>query len=263
MQLLTLLSRQSRVSVERAAFESVVFHHAEHVGAFERALRSEPWAALVLDPTLVGQADAYAPLMSYVREARLGLLLLAATGHEGLRAISLCAHHATPHTGIDVVLIDADRDVHLLATKLRALRERSVLNRLLAAVAPRLVPLPGALGDQVVHLFGRLPLPRTAEAFAAELPMVRRSVDRDLRRAGLRAAARCIETVRLAWAWDFLRASETESHDRVADECGYASAQSMRDHAHDVLHVPPTVLARSSPSEQPLVVDRLISHALR
>jgi hypothetical protein len=261
VRLLTLLTPRDRVIIERGALEGAAFHHADQLGALERALHTEPWTALVIDATLVAEAEAYASLMSYVREARLGVLLIAPVGHEGVRAVSRCARLATPHTGVDILLIDAEKEGKLVRTKLEVLSERSVLNRLLGALAPRLKPVPLDLGDQMFRLFGRLPLPRTAEAFAERSQMVRRSVDRLLQRAGLRPVARCIETIRLAWAWDFLRESAVASHEQLAGECGYASAQAMRDHVHGVLRTSPSELAQSSPAGA--VFERLVGNAVR
>lgn len=261
MRLLTLLTRHDRAVLERGALDDTAFYHADQFGALERTLHSEPWTALVIDPTLVAEAEAFASLMSYVREARLGVLLVAPVGREGFRAVSRCARLATPHTGIDILLLGAENEGKLLRTKLQAVSERSVLNRLLGALAPRLNPVPVDLGDQMFRLFGSLPLPSTAQAFAEHSQLVRRSIDRLLQRAGLRPVARCIETVRLAWAWDFIRESNFESHERIAAECGYASAQSMRDHVHRVLRVSPSALTQSSPSGA--VFGRLVGNAAR
>lgn len=260
MHLLTLLRHPLRLALERAGAAGMTYHHADHGGALLAELRDGPWTALVVDPTLISESGAATSIVAYVRESRAGLLLLAPVGHDSYSAVTRCARLATPHTGIDVLFSSAERDVGLTRAKLHALAERSAMAHLLGALAQKLAPLPATVEDGFVSLFGTLPLPTSAEVFADQIPIVRRSLDRHFKRAGLRPAARCIDTVRLGWAWDLVHSSGAASHDEVATLCGYASTQSLRDHAREVLGRDLLMLARTSPSE--LAIERLAAHAV-
>ena len=255
MRVLTLGSESLRRALDRVASREIHVVHVANSAMLDRALRSEPWSVIVLDPTVLRDEHLRA-VAAFASAAAIGLLFCAPCTQDAGLAVIVAARC----TAVDVIFADSDVDPLLLRLKLQTMRPESACGLLLLALSRQLGSLPRALASSMVRLFGRLPLPASVLEIATSAHAVRRTVDRQIHGSGFRSTLALLDAVRMAWAWDSLRLPGDRSISDAALDCGYSSAHSLRLHSRRLLGVSPRSLAQTTPSAQ--IVQRLRNHVV-
>jgi AraC-like DNA-binding protein len=255
MRVLVMASDRLRRALVEAAAPDISFVHVTTVEMLKRALRSEAWTVLALDPTLLRDQELES-VAALGREATYSLLLCAPFSRASARSAVIAARYAVA----DVFFTDLDSEARLLVLKLRALRPQSACGLLLHAVSQQIGSLPPAMLSAIMRLFGALPLPSTVSEIISVPTTARRTLDRQLHGAGFRSAKALLEAVRVTWAWDSLRSQDTPSISHVAFHCGYSSAHELWVHTRRLLARPPSLLARTAPSVT--VMEPLVAHVI-
>jgi AraC-like DNA-binding protein len=251
MRLLTLLPDRSRRAVELAAEKPFEVRHEVNSVTLHHALESSQWNTVILDPTLLAD-DVLRSIVGAAHGAGCSILLLAPYAAHITHRVIIAARESP----LDVLCSDFEADRRLLRLKLGAFDLGSANGLLLHALSLDIRSLRRPLELGVVRLFGQLPLPHTVQAFADSVPIDRRTLDRAMRKAGIQSTVSLLREVRIAWAWDFLRASAfRDVIGRVAARCGYASSNALRLHARTLLGLSPSALSETVPSAT--LIERL------
>jgi hypothetical protein len=245
--LLTLLSERSAAVLSRATPARFRVLRAADATAFVDDLRLRRWHAIVVDPTALSEGILL-HVAQQASDAKHMLLLLAPRTSSAVRRVVVAARHAQ----VRVVFVDCESTDRLLAIEMAHVGCQSIRASLLHVIAATIDSLPPSLRSGAVTLFGTLPLPKSAGAFAHAVGCSRRSTDRWARRAGFRGAACLLRSVRLAWAWELLRASNGNLLTRMPVDCGYGSARTLRSHSQRLLGIPPAKLS-NAPLESDLI----------
>ncbi len=111
------------------------------------------------------------------------------------------------------------------------------------------------IGDGLVRLFGKLPVPTSAEEFAKSIGVPRKTLDRHVVLAKLVSGVAIVNAVRVAWGWDLARTDGSGSPTDIARRCGYPSEEAFRSHAQRLLSMPPSELRDAAPTGALLTVN--------
>lgn len=243
MRLLAMVSDQLRQTLLKANAHECSFEFVRDAGTLIRALSGDPWSGLVLDPTLL--RDAELEQISALGSEKAHSVLLCASFS---RAAARCAVLAARHAVVDVYFTDLSPSMRVLQLKLRALRPQSACGTLLTSISENVQNLPPPMLSAVTRLFGALPLPQSVAEIDSSHLTIRRTLDRQLKTAGFSGARMLLSAVRLAWAWDSLRSQSIQSISDAAFHCGYSSGHELWVKSRSMLLCTPSLLARTSPS---------------
>ncbi len=257
MRLLTLLSLRDRGLLDRVAgIRAATSCHARTFPELARALESEPWSTVVLDPAVLTDEN-FDHIGAVVSQLKCGLLLYGSLSPGCTRFLVTWSDRLI----VDMYFPDRESDGALLSLKLLAMQSQTACGRLLNAVAPHIGLLPHRIRDGLVGLFGTLPIPPSAEHFSRSISVPRKTLDRWMIRTGFVSGVAIVKAIRLAWAWDLTRAEGAGSPAHIASRCGYASEHALWSHAQRTLLIVPSALRDAPPTGA--LLTRLCTSALR
>ena len=234
MKLLALLTRDGRRALERAVGSAHTVSCENEVRAVGLSWRQHRFDVLVLDPGVLDEGGFEALLLQLKRHG-IPVLLYATLSRSVARRI-VRAGNGAAH---ELVLHGAEDEQLLLLRKLEGISRLSVPAMLFNLAAPRLGGLPDSLQASCVGLFSGGPLPRLVDDVARTAGLGRRTVDRWMRRAGIRGAAMLLDTVRLARVWEPLVELRLSPAD-VALRCGYGKSRLLTAHARRIVGMTPS-----------------------
>lgn len=249
MNVLALLSDDSRLTVERALGPAHAMAVVRDVRSIVTALDSRQFQAMVLDPALLDEQELDALSAEVARSAVPVILYTTLSAESAKRVISIAARGTH-----ELIFRGAEEEPVLLLRKLELLMEHSAPAQLLNRVASRIAGFPPPLQTFSVALYAKGSPRRWVRDIVRDTGYGRRTVDRWMARAGLRGAAMLLDTARLAHVWEPL-VERGLSPEAAGALCGYTKRRMLMSHASRLVGVAPAQFASALTRKR--FVDRL------
>lgn len=224
MRVFVLLPDAARRRFTAAAPRGAILQLLPGPTSLAMLAQAEPGSLMVLDPTILTerQADGIAAQLE-----RLGvplLLYLDARIDCASRVLSIACHVET-----EVLFHGVPEEQAVLSRLIDNARDCSASSLMLVQLRDPLTNLRGPLLQATVSLFGWSPVPESVRFFCRNYPGHRRTVEREIVRAGFRGVGRLLDGARLAQAWTIAESQPVV--DVVASRAGYHSERMLTSHS--------------------------------